>query len=118
MNRIFRKSRKVAIGIAGGLVVIIGLILVPYPGPGWLMVFAGLAILSIEFDRARKVLDVAEGKYRQWQQWLSDQSKSIKFIVWFVTAIVVVITIWLLNGYGMINNFFNLGQDWINSPLF
>jgi len=118
MHRIFRKSKKIAIGIVGGLVVVFGLVLIPYPGPGWLVVFAGLAILSTEFDRARKILDLAEAKYKHWQQWLKDQNVYIKSTVWLVTAIVVVVTIWLLNGYGMINNFFNLGQDWINSPLF
>ena len=37
---------KVLIGIVGGLVVIIGLVLVPLPGPGWLVVFIGLTILA------------------------------------------------------------------------
>ncbi len=118
MYRIFRKSRKIAIGLTGGLVVILGLILVPYPGPGWLVVFAGLAILATEFEKARRVLDFAEGYYKKWQTWLSIQSFWIKFIVWSVTAIVVVATVWLLNGYGMINDWFNLGQSWLKSPLF
>jgi len=118
MHRVFRKSRKIAIGVVGGLVVLLGLVLVPYPGPGWLIVFAGLAILATEFDKARKVLDVAEGKYKQWEQWLARQNMSIKLAVWTLTAVIVVVTIWLLNGYGMINDFFNLGQGWMKSPLF
>jgi hypothetical protein len=28
------------------------------------------------------------------------------------------VTIWLLNAPGMINNFFDLGLDWLVSPLF
>ncbi|PZE23349.1 TIGR02611 family protein [Curtobacterium sp. MCBD17_028] len=40
---------RVLVGIVGGLVIIIGLALVPLPGPGWLVVFIGLTILSSEF---------------------------------------------------------------------
>lgn len=109
--------KKSTIGVLGGLVVLIGLILVPYPGPGWLIVFAGLAILATEFDRARHVLDFAKGKYEDWQDWLEQQSVPIKTAVWTLTFAVVIVTIWLLNGYGIINDLLNLGWDWARSPL-
>jgi len=54
-----RHTKKVTVAIIGGLVVLVGLVLVPYPGPGWLIVFAGLAILSTEFVFAQKALDLA-----------------------------------------------------------
>jgi uncharacterized protein (TIGR02611 family) len=40
---------RVLVAIVGGLVIVIGLILVPLPGPGWLVVFVGLTILASEF---------------------------------------------------------------------
>jgi len=49
MRRTARYVRRLAVGIAGGLVVLIGLILIPLPGPGFLVVFAGIFILSLEF---------------------------------------------------------------------
>lgn len=109
--------KKSSIGVLGGLVVVLGLILVPYPGPGWLIVFAGLAILATEFDWAQRVLDVAKGKYDEWQDWLKMQSATVKLIFWLLTFAVVVTTIWLLNGYGFINDFLNFGWDWVRSPL-
>jgi len=42
-------ANKVLITLAGVLVIIVGLILVPLPGPGWLIVFFGLSILGLEF---------------------------------------------------------------------
>ena len=42
------------ITIIGAAVIIIGLILVPLPGPGWLIVFIGLTILGSEFHWARR----------------------------------------------------------------
>ncbi len=117
MKRIFHHSKRIIIGIVGGIVVLAGLIMVPYPGPGWLVVFAGLAILATEFDRAQRILDHARDKYDAWQQWLGRQALHVKIIVWLVTAIVVVVTVWLLNGYGMMNDWLKLGQDWVKSPL-
>lgn len=112
-----RIAKKSSIGFIGGLVVVVGLILVPYPGPGWLIVFAGLAILATEFDQARRVLDYAKGKYDGWQEWLKTQSKTVQSIFWLLTCLVAITTIWLLNGYGIMDDLLGLGWDWTGSPL-
>ena len=49
MSRTIRYIRKAVIGTVGTLVLIIGIILIPLPGPGFLVVFAGIFILSLEF---------------------------------------------------------------------
>lgn len=55
--RFIRKSgKRVAVTIAGFTVTIVGLLLVPLPGPGWAIVFAGLAILATEYVWARRLL--------------------------------------------------------------
>lgn len=46
---------RAAVAIVGVTMVIGGLILVPLPGPGWLIVFLGLAVLGTEFHWARRV---------------------------------------------------------------
>jgi uncharacterized protein (TIGR02611 family) len=50
-----RFAYRFTVGVAGLLVVIAGLILVPLPGPGWLIVFLGIAILGTEFPAAHRV---------------------------------------------------------------
>ena len=60
-----RNARRTAITIAGFTVVIVGLILVPLPGPGWLIVFAGLAILATEYVWAQRLLTYAKTKVGQ-----------------------------------------------------
>ena len=60
-----RNARRVAVTIAGFVVMIVGLILVPLPGPGWLIVFAGLAILATEYVWARRLLNFAKAKVGQ-----------------------------------------------------
>ncbi|HET8883910.1 MAG TPA: TIGR02611 family protein [Candidatus Saccharimonadales bacterium] len=112
-----KNIKRVIIGIAGTIVLLIGLVTIPYPGPGWLTVIAGLAILATEFDWAKRILEKTKEKYERWQQWMKRQSLFIKVLFWLMTLIVVTATIWLLNGYGLINDWFNLGYDWVRSPL-
>jgi uncharacterized protein (TIGR02611 family) len=51
---IIKALRKTGIFLAGFIVIIIGIILLPLPGPGILVIIAGLAILAIEFEWARR----------------------------------------------------------------
>lgn len=118
MDKLRRHTKKVFIGIVGGLVALIGLILVPYPGPGWLVVFAGLAILSTEFEFASRALDFARGKYDAWADWLKAQRLYVRIIVLSLTGLVVLLTMWLLNVFGLVGNLFNLQWPWLESPLF
>lgn len=54
-----RRSRlyRISFAIAGALVIIVGLALVPLPGPGWLVVAVGVFMLALEFDRAERLLE-------------------------------------------------------------
>lgn len=112
-----RHIRKYFVTLIGGIVLGAGIVMIPYPGPGWLTVFAGLSLLSTEYDWAKRLLRYARTKYDNWENWLSHQPASVKAIFWLLTAVVVVVTLWLLNAYGIVNHFFDLGWDWVDSPL-
>ncbi len=118
MNAFRKSTKKVLIGIRGGLVVLLGLVLVPYPGPGWLIVFGGLAILATEFAFAAKVLEFAKGKYDAWVAWMKRQNWFVKVLVLAVTGVVVLLTLWLLNAFGIIAALFDLPYEWLHSPIF
>jgi len=47
---------RLLVGIIGGLVTVLGAIALVAPGPGWLIIFAGLGILASEFAWADKAL--------------------------------------------------------------
>jgi len=49
--------RKPLVFVVGVLIVIGGIILLPLPGPGWVIIFAGFALLATEFAVAEKVRD-------------------------------------------------------------
>ena len=59
-----RLIRKFAVGLAGIVVILIGIPMIPLFGPGWLVVFTGLAILSTEFPWAGRLRDRILGKMR------------------------------------------------------
>lgn len=49
--------RKTAVTIAGGVTVLVGIALIPLPGPGTLVVLGGLTVLGKEFPAARRAVD-------------------------------------------------------------
>ncbi len=62
---------RFGVGLVGAVVTIAGLIMVPAPGPGWLVVFAGLAILATEFSWAKRLLDFGRAKFKAWVRWMN-----------------------------------------------
>jgi uncharacterized protein (TIGR02611 family) len=59
---IARNGRRIAVGVAGLLLVAVGLVLLVLPGPGVLLVIAGLAVLATEYVWAQRALNFARRK--------------------------------------------------------
>ena len=55
-TRTGRLTLQATIALLGALVFAIGVVLIPFPGPGWLIVLAGLAIWAVEFVWAQRLL--------------------------------------------------------------
>ncbi|MEV0379585.1 TIGR02611 family protein [Nonomuraea sp. NPDC050643] len=79
---------KIVVGVIGTLMVVGGLIMVPFPGPGWLVVFAGLAVLATEFHWAHKVLEFGKRTLHAWTEWYKRQGWTVRIIVLVVTLAV------------------------------
>jgi len=64
---------KVGVALVGLFVVVLGLVLVPLPGPGWLIVFVGVAILGTEFPLAHRISlalrRLAHRLLLRWRAW-------------------------------------------------
>jgi uncharacterized protein (TIGR02611 family) len=67
-------------------VVLLGLLLVPFPGPGWLIVILGLLILASEFTWAKRLLDFVQDKVRAWTEWMKRRSVVVRVLVGLLTA--------------------------------
>jgi uncharacterized protein (TIGR02611 family) len=57
---IARSVRRFTVFVVGLVVVLVGIVLIPLPGPGWLVVFTGFAILATEFTWAEILLHQAK----------------------------------------------------------
>ncbi|MGK5630473.1 TIGR02611 family protein [Streptomyces sp. URMC 123] len=55
-SRPLHLSWQVGVFVVGLAVVVAGVIMLPLPGPGWLVIFAGMAIWATEFVWAQLVL--------------------------------------------------------------
>ena len=58
----YRMAKRIAIGIVGGSVLIIGICMIVLPGPAFVVIPVGLGILGIEFAWARSWLRKAKAK--------------------------------------------------------
>jgi uncharacterized protein (TIGR02611 family) len=82
MRRMLRRARawisryprlehayRVFVGTLGGSLTVLGLLLVPLPGPGWLVVFVGLAVLGTEFGWAKRTAVWLKRRLDQFWAW-------------------------------------------------
>jgi len=56
---------RIGVFVTGFVVALVGIALLVLPGPGWLLIFLGLAILATEFRWARRTLHWTKGRYQQ-----------------------------------------------------
>jgi uncharacterized protein (TIGR02611 family) len=108
---------RILVGVVGTAVLIAGIIAIPYPGPGWLILFAGLAILGTEFQWAQRVLHWMRERYDSWTAWLRRQPPAIRLVVILATGIFVLVTLWLVNVFGLVAGWVGLQWDWVRSPM-
>jgi uncharacterized protein (TIGR02611 family) len=64
MSKSMKLLRKIIVALIGFPLLVVGIILVPLPGPGLLVMLIALALLSTEFDWAKKHTDTAKAKLK------------------------------------------------------
>jgi len=90
-----RITLKLTVATLGGLLVLAGLILVPLPGPGWLIVIAGLAILAIEFAWARHLLRFTRRQLGRWTHWVTRSPWPVRLSVAATGLLAAAATVWV-----------------------
>jgi uncharacterized protein (TIGR02611 family) len=108
---------RIAVGVIGVVVLGLGIVAIPYPGPGWLIVFAGLGILASEFAWAHRLLKFVRKHYDRFMAWFSRQSIVVKGIGVLFTTLVVLVTLWLLGTFSLVGGWIGLDWNWLSSPL-
>ena len=60
--------RKIIIALAGGLLVAVGIIMLVTPGPGLLVIAAGVAVWAAEFVWAERLLERVRARIKLLKQ--------------------------------------------------
>jgi len=84
---LLRHLKKTLVLIIGGTVLLVGIVLIFLPGPSFIVIPAGLAILAIEFSWARnlfkKVQNRTGNKLSRWipRKWRAEdpQDRSVDY---------------------------------------
>jgi uncharacterized protein (TIGR02611 family) len=71
-----RRAYRAGIAAVGVLIIVIGIILIPLPGPGWLIVFAGLGVLGTEFAWAHRVTAGVKRLFRRALDWARSRRRA------------------------------------------
>ena len=108
---------RVAVGVAGFVVLAVGIAAIPYPGPGWAIVFVGLAILASEFYWAHRTLAYTRRRYDSAMGWFRQQSWWVQALGALFTAGVMVATLWLLGALAWSAKLVGFYHPALDSPI-
>ncbi|MFE7012476.1 TIGR02611 family protein [Streptomyces sp. NPDC057651] len=98
-RRALHLSWQVGVFVVGLAVVVAGVIMLPLPGPGWLVIFGGMAIWATEFVWAQLVLRWTKRKVTEATQRALDPAVRRRNIILtsvgvVVIAVLVAIYVW------------------------
>lgn len=85
---------RIVVGVLGSAIILVGLALVPLPGPGWLIVFAGLALLATEFTWAERLLHRGRLVLERWTDWVKAQSWPVRLGLGAASLALVAAALW------------------------
>jgi hypothetical protein len=57
-------ARRLVVAVLGVFIVLVGIVLLFIPGPGTVVIIAGLAVLGSEFERPRRLVESLRGRVR------------------------------------------------------
>jgi len=72
---------RVGVTVVGVLVIAVGIVLLPLPGPGWLIIFAGMGVLATEYTWAARLLGSVKRGLGWWRDWMRRRNKAIRVLV-------------------------------------
>ncbi|USQ87257.1 TIGR02611 family protein [Streptomyces phaeoluteigriseus] len=92
-RRILHLSWQVGIFVVGLAVVVAGIIMLPLPGPGWVVIFGGMAIWATEFVWAQLVLRWTKRKVTEAAQRALDPKVRRRNIILTAIGLVIIAAI-------------------------
>jgi uncharacterized protein (TIGR02611 family) len=73
---IARSGKRIAVTAAGFVLLLTGIVMMVTPGPGILLIIAGLAVLATEYVWAERLLNLAKHKAVQAKDTIARRNRS------------------------------------------
>ncbi|WP_459547047.1 TIGR02611 family protein [Nocardia sp. X0981] len=108
---------RIGVAVVGTVVFVVGVVTIPFPGPGWALVFTGIGILATEFAVARHALTWLRDKYRRGMAWYISRGPLMQILAFLATCAVVVATLWIIGTFGLAGDLIGVDWPWLRSPL-
>lgn len=105
------------VAVTGVAVLGVGILAIPYPGPGWAIVFIGLGILATEFLWAQRLLEFAKQRYAKVMKWFCEQGLWVQAAGVVFTTAVVMATLWLVGAVGWAAGLLGVELAALRSPI-
>jgi uncharacterized protein (TIGR02611 family) len=80
---------RIGVTLVGLVVVAAGVVLLPLPGPGWLIIFAGLGILGSEYQWAKRLLGWVRSVVRGWTRRLAAEPLWVRLLAGLLTLVLL-----------------------------
>ena len=116
-RRAYDLTYRIVVGVVGLAVLGLGILAIPYPGPGWAIVFLGLGILATEFEWAHRLLHYTKQRYDRVMDWFKAQGLWVQALGFVLTAAVVIATLWLFGALSFAAGLFGVEEPWLKSPV-
>jgi uncharacterized protein (TIGR02611 family) len=90
------KLYRISFAAIGIVIILLGVILIPLPGPGWLIVAIGVGMLALEFDRMERLLERILDRIEATSEKLSNLQKLLLGLLAIVGVAgwIAVIVLW------------------------
>ncbi len=116
-HRVSEFLYRTGVGVVGLAVLAVGLLAIPYPGPGWAIMFVGLGLLATEFRWAQRLLTFVRHRYDKLMVWFRAQGPWVQAVGIVLTTAVVVATLWLVGAIGWVAALIGVESAGLRSPI-
>ncbi len=66
-----RLAWRSLVTVVGLVVIVVGIVLLPLPGPGWLIIFLGLGLWASEYAWAARLTTWVRRQVMRWWDWVN-----------------------------------------------
>lgn len=117
MSGIKYNTKRALLILLGWTVLLLGIVMIPAPGPGWAVVFIGLSILARELTWAHRLHEYTKRQYQGWRVWFRAQPRYIKILFSTLSVMTFVLILWLINAFWFVAYVLQVDAPWLASPF-